>query len=98
MARIVSDDEARELLEPFGGEDAVRVGLSRLRANRKYLDENRERLKRQYPDQWIAILRRQVVAHGDTPEGVMRTVREAFEDSDGVVLKLLSSEERTWIL
>jgi len=98
MARIVSDDEVRELLEPFGGPDAVSVGLRRLRENREYLDENRERLKRQYPDQWIAILRRQVVAHGDTPEGVMRTVREAYEDSDGVVLKLLSSEERTWIL
>ena len=98
MARIVSEDEVRELLEPFGGEDAVRVGLRRLRANREYLEANRDCLKRQYPDQWVAIFRRQVVAHGDTPEGVMRTVREAYEDSDGVVLRLLSTEDRTWIL
>ncbi len=98
MARIVPDEELREVLEPFGGADAVHTGLRRLRENREYLDENRERLKRQYPDQWIAILRRRVVAHGDTPEGVMRTVREAYQDSDGVALDLLDTEERTWIL
>ena len=98
MGRIVSDERLREVIAMAGGEDAIRVGLRRLRENREYLDENRERLKRRYPDEWVAIFRRQVVAHGDTPEGVMRTVRETYEDSDGVVLKLLSTEDRTWIL
>ena len=98
MGAIVSEERLREVIELAGGEDAIRVGLRRLRENRQYLDANRERLKQRYPDEWVAILGRRVVAHGATPEGVMRAVRESREDSDGVVLKLLTTEDRTWIL
>ena len=98
MARIVSDDELRELLEPFGGPDAMLEGMRQLKANREYLEANRECLKQQYPNQWIAILRRQVLAHGDTPEEVVRALREADEDMGGMLLRSLSAEDRTWIL
>ncbi len=98
MGRILSEDELREVLAPFGGEAATIEGLREFEANRKHLEAHRDELKRQFPDQWVAIVRQQVVAHGDDPEGVMRTVRESCEDSDGVVLKLLSTEDRTWIL
>ncbi len=98
MARIVSDDEVRELLEPFGGEDAVLESMRKFQENREYLEANRDRLKQQYPDQWIAILRREVLAHGDSPEEVIRTVREAGEDMDGMLVRSLSAEDRTWIL
>ena len=98
MARIVSEDELREVLEPFGGPDAMLESMQRFKANREYLEGNRERLKQRYPDQWVAIVRRQVVAHGNTQDDVLRALREAGEDLDGTLLRYLTTEDRTWLL
>ena len=98
MARIVSEDEARELLEPFGGEDAMREGIIQLRANQEYIEAHREELKRQYPDQWVVIVREQVVAHGDDPDAVLDALQEAGEDLRSAVLHQACVEEPVWLL
>ena len=98
MARIVSDDEVRELLEPFGGEDAVLESMRKFQENREYLEANRERLKQQFPDQWVVILRQQVVAHGDDPDDILNALQEAGEDLQSAVVHQACVEEPVWLL
>lgn len=98
MARIVSEDEARELLEPFGGPDAMREGMIQLRANQEYLEAHREKLKRQFPDQWVVILHQKLVAHGDDPDEVLDALQEAGEDLRSAVLHQACVEEPLWLL
>ena len=98
MARILSEDEARELLEPFGGEDAMRVSMLQLRANQEYAETHHERLKQQFPDQWVVIVREQVVAHGDDLDEILDALQEAGEDLRSAVLHQACVEEPVWLL
>ena len=63
-----------------------------------YAEAHHEQLKQQYPDQWVGIVRQQVLAHGDSAEDVVRAVREANEDTRGMVLHHACVEEPIWIL
>ena len=67
-------------------------------ANREYAEAHHEQLKQQYPDQWVGIVRQQVLAHGASAEDVVRAVREANEDTRGMVLHHACVEEPIWIL
>ena len=98
MLRIVSEDEARELLEPFRGPDAMREGMIQLRANQEYVEAHREELKRQFPDQWVVILHQKLVAHGDDPDEVLGALQEAGEDLRSAVLHQACIEEPVWLL
>ena len=98
MARILSKEEAEELLEPFGGiEAAIRRGRE-YEADCKYADAHREELRQRYPDQWVGIRHETVLAHADTAEEVVQALDEAGEDASVTVLHHASSEEARWIL
>lgn len=98
MARIASDDELRELLEPFGGPDAMLESMRQFEANQEYLETHREQLKQEYPDQWVIILRQQLVAHGDDPDEILNALQEAGEDLRSAVLHQACVEEPVWLL
>ncbi len=98
VGRITSQEEIEALLEPFGGVEAALEDLHQFDINWDYFEEHREALTEQYPDQWIAIRRKRLVAHGDTAEDVMRVVREIEGDQSSTVLRYLSTEERVWLL
>lgn len=98
MARILSKEEAEELLEPFGGVEAALKGLRESEANRKYLEAHREELLRQYPDEWIGILHQRVVAHGTSKQRVWQAVVDAGGDPHSVFLRHLTTEEQVWLL
>ena len=98
MARIVSDDEVRELLEPFGGEDAMLESMRHFKANREYLEAHREELKQQFPDQWVVIVHQQVAAHGDDLDEILNALQEAGEDLRSAVLHQAHVEEPVWLL
>ncbi|MXZ62361.1 MAG: hypothetical protein F4Y98_01805 [Chloroflexi bacterium] len=98
MARILSKEEAEELLEPFGGLEAALEGLRESEANRQYLEAHREEFERQYPDEWIGLLHQRVVAHGTDPEKVRQAVVDAGGDPHSVFLEHLTTEEQVWLL
>lgn len=98
MSPIVPPERVEEILEPFGGVEAVVEGLRLAEANQKYLEAHREALTDRYPDQWVAIVGERVVAHGDSAQGVGDAVRETYGTLRGMHREYLSTQKRTWLL
>lgn len=98
MPRILSKEEAEELLEPFGGVEASLKRMREYNADVKYADAHRDELRRLYPDQWVGIRHKTVLAHADTAEEVVQALDEAGEDASVTVLHHASVEEPRWIL
>ena len=98
MSAIVSEDRIREMVESVGGLEAILEGERRFKEDQRYLENNRERFKEQYPDQWIGIVGQKVVAYGDTTEDVLAALRSADEDVGGAVLHHASVEDSAWLL
>ena len=98
MSTVVSEDRIREMVESVGGPEAVLEGERQFKADQKYLEDNRERFKEQYPDQWIGIVHLRVVAHGDTADDVLAALLEADEDISGAVLHHACVEDSIWLL
>ena len=98
MSAVVPEDRIREMVESVGGLDAILEGERQFSADQKYLEDNRERFKKQYPDQWIGILHSQVVAHGDTADDVLAALLDADEDLRGAVLHHACVEDSAWLL
>ena len=98
VARIISNEELEELLEPFGGIEVVAKESREREANQQYVEANRRALKQQYPDQWVAVLHQQVVAHAQTADDVVEGARAAHENSRGMHLEYFSTKEQIWLL
>lgn len=98
MSPILPPERVEETLEPFGG---VAKTLERLRqydADWKYVEAHREAFKERYPDQWIGVLKKTVLAHAETAEEVLQTLDEAGVDVSVVVLHHACLEEPHWLL
>ena len=98
MATVVPDERLAEIINRFGGPDALAERERRFRANLQYFEDHAAELRLRYPDQWIGIVDRQVKAHADNGESVVRQLEEAGEDLGGAVLQFMPAKERTWIL
>lgn len=98
MSTVVSEDRSQEMVEAVGGLEAILEGERQFCADQRYLEDHRERFKKQYPDQWIGILHSQVVARGDTADEVLAALQETDEDLSGAVLHHASVEDSVWLL
>ena len=98
VVRIISGEELEEILEPFGGVEAATERRREYEADWKFADAHREELKRRYPDQWVGIRHKKVMAHADTAEEVLGTLDAAGEDVGRVVLHHACVEETRWML
>ena len=98
MNAVMSEDRIRELVEAAGGREAIIDGERQFKADRRYVDDNREVLKQRYPDQWVGVVHQQVVAHGDSAERVVAALLEADEDIGRVVLHHACVEDSIWLL
>jgi phosphoserine phosphatase len=98
VVRIITGEELEELLEPFGGVEASAERGRQYDADWKYVEAHREEFKKQYPDQWIGVLRKAVLAHAETAEEVLQTLDEAGVDVSVVVLHHACLEEPHWLL
>ena len=96
--RVLSEEEVAEILEPFGGIEAVMERGRRFDADLRWAEAHREELKQQYPDQWLGIARQQVLAHADTPEEVRDQLDAAGEDVSSTVLHHARVKEQLWAL
>ena len=98
MATVVPDERLAGIVNRFGGPDALAERERRFRANLQYFEDHVAELRLRHPDQWIGIVDRQVKAHADNGESVVRQLEEAGEDPGGAVLQFMPAKERTWIL
>ena len=94
MATVAPDERLAEIINRFGGPDALAERERRFSANLQYFEDH----VAERPDQWIGIVDRQVKAHAGNGESVVRQLEEAGEDLGGAVLQFMPAKERTWIL
>jgi hypothetical protein len=56
--------------------EELQQSLDRFRADAMYAEEHREELLRKYPERWIAIYMRKVVATAENPDELFRKVEQ----------------------
>jgi hypothetical protein len=62
------------------------------------LSGDHPRLINEYPDQWVAVANRKVMAHGDTLEQVLAEVDARDIPRDDVIVRFIERTQRTLIL
>ena len=85
---VVDENEERQL----AGE------LERFQEAVAYLSQQRARLTRQYPNQWVAIHRRKLVAHSPRLTDIKREIRPLGFHRSHVLLEFLTEERQSYIL
>ena len=67
--------------------------------NWKFIEDNRDHLTEKYPDHWIAVHDKKVVAADPDPREFVAKMRKIgpFPDPGKGVVELLISEETDWI-
>lgn len=79
-------------------EVAAQVRLKR--ANQEWLDKHRAELRKQFPDRYVAVLNKRVVASSkDFPELLSR-LRKQFPDENPslAAIELIGRDEFVWVL
>ena len=64
----------------------------------EYSETHREELLNQYPEQWIAVLKRKVVGHASDVYELLDELRERGIPTERVVLRHLTRQEELFIL
>ena len=79
-------------------ESAVEV-LTKLEQNDQWLNENYDKLKADYNNQWVAILNKTVIAHSaDLKRLVMKLKKEYLTSYNQIAVEYVTSEELDLIL
>jgi uncharacterized protein DUF5678 len=68
--------------------DSQSSGLLRFQADHVWIDQNREKLLEQYPDQWIAVQDGQVIASDPDFDGLVAKL----PDPSGTAVEFLTRE------
>ena len=64
----------------------------------EYSETHREELLNQYPEQWVAVLKRKVVGHASDVYELLDELRERGIPTERVVLRHLTRQEELFIL
>lgn len=65
---------------------------------RAYIDSNREKLLKQYPNCWIVVHKEQVLVSDKDLRNLIRTIRRSGTHLEEVAVELLTSEETPILL
>jgi hypothetical protein len=77
---------------------AVNV-LTKLEQNDKWLNENYDKLKADYNNQWVAILNKAVIAHNPDLKQLVKELKKQYPDSyNQIAVEYITSEELGLIL
>ncbi len=69
------------------------------RENSQWLDEHREEMRRKYPDRYVAVFDKKVVAHSDRFEVVLSALRKKSESAPAIAaIEFISEDELIWAL
>ncbi len=93
-----TDDRLQEFFVAWGGEAAVRAMDEDAVAGNAYLDTHHEELTRQFPDEWIALHRDQVLGHAFDLDELSGTLSASGVDRRGLVFHFMTTSDRTLLL
>ncbi len=94
----ISSATRNSLLQAAAHAEEIAESLIRFRDATRILSNERPRLIEQYPDQWVAVHARRVVAHGDTIESVLAEVDAQGIARSDVIVRLIETSRRTLVL
>ena len=98
LAREVTGQELKDLVESLGGEESIREGIRWYGERCDLFDSRRDELTEKYPDQFVAMAADDTIVASETLDGVFAEIdRRGLERGDCVV-EFLSSEPELWIL
>ena len=93
-----TNDRLQEFFDAWGGEAAVCAMDEDAVAGNAYLDTHHEELTRQFPDEWIALHRDQVVGHALDLNDLSRALTRSGVDRRGLVFHFMTTSDRTLLL
>ena len=76
----------RDLVDFLGGQRVVAEGLKRFVDDVRYFNDNYEGLRRQYPDEWVAVYEQKVIGHGRDHMRLIEQLRKDGIDTGKVYL------------
>ena len=94
----MDEQDISDALEQLGGADEIRRRIERFSEDVRFRNENFRSLMEQYPNKWIAILNRQVVAISKSQRGLRAQLKKAGIDPTICLWEFLDPDPKTQIL
>jgi len=93
-----SMDEFARKLKSIADQSKLHEAAAVFEHSRSYIDSNRGKLLKQYPNCWIAVHKEQVLAADKDLRSLIGTVRRSGTHLEQVAVELLASEEAPILL
>lgn len=88
----------RLIIETLGGAEKIYEGLREYSSHVEYMESQRSKLTKQYPNKWVAMSGGTIVATGDELEELIQAVDSLGISRVGLIVEYLSTEPRNMIL
>jgi len=85
--------EFAKLLEDIASENKLRESAVVLSESQDFIYSHREEFLRQYPDQWIAVYRKDIIGNDKDLLRLIRKLRTGGAPLNRIALEMLSREE-----
>jgi len=95
---MISMDEFVRKLKSIAAQSKLRETATVFEQSYSYVDSNREKLLKQYPNQWIAVFKDQVIAADEDLRNLVNTLRRSGTQLEQVAVELLTSEQNPILL
>ena len=95
---MTSLDEFARKLKDIAYQSKLHEAAAVFKHSRSYIDSNREKLLKQYPNCWIAVHKEQVLAVDEDLRSLVGTIRKSGMPLEQVAVELLASEETPILL
>ncbi len=87
-----------EAMQQVGSPESIRQDLEEFRESALALSADHPRLIDEYREEWVAVHRGEVVAHGRTMAAVLKQVDAAGLPRSKIIVRFITEDPRTLIL
>lgn len=91
-------DELTQQLKTIAEQSKLTESVTVFEQSRSYIDSNREKLLKQYPDRWIAVYKKKVLAASKDLRNLIGTIRKSDTPLEHVAVELLVNEKAPILL
>jgi inhibitor of KinA sporulation pathway (predicted exonuclease) len=77
---------------------SIAVNMKQFEQDDKWIKENIDKLKKQFPNMFIAVYNKQVVGVGEALQDAQQKAREAGFDPARCVTQIILTEDYIWVL
>ena len=98
LAREITGQERKRLLESLGGEETVLEGIRWYGERCELFDRRREELTEKYPDRYVALAADDTIVASETLDGVFEDLDRRGLEREPCVVEFLSAKPEIWIL